>query len=191
MCRRILVQGTIDADACRPLLNWSRLAWNSMEQISRSGASAQNESSFSVMSLSSVETTIATIDVDGEEVQVEIHPVTGPVLLDARGDPVTRPDCHGEGHGLAGHGTCTLLRGEIFGGGRPRLGAGFAKNWKDFTATEKKIAIHIAAKQNKARLALKHSGAKQMECIEKNVEWMSKAAAMYRSSRPPEAPAVT
>merc|ERR1712196_642142 len=136
------------------------------------------------MSLSKQEVSLLTVDEDGEEVEVEVHPLTGPILLTGRGEPGNRPDAHGEGHGLGGSHACPDLRGEIFGGGRPRLGAGMAKDWTLFSSTEKEIAIRIAAKKNKARLALKQSGAKQMEAIERNTANMMKIAAAFRSADP-------
>eukprot|EP00930_Biecheleria_cincta_P033241 TRINITY_DN23012_c0_g1_i2.p1 TRINITY_DN23012_c0_g1~~TRINITY_DN23012_c0_g1_i2.p1 ORF type:complete len:153 (+),score=26.68 TRINITY_DN23012_c0_g1_i2:30-461(+) len=96
------------------------------------------------------EVTVVTVVVGGEEVQVEIDPETGPVLLGRRGEFQHRPD--------------HLPHRQL-----------------EYTATEREVAIHIAAKKNKARMAVGNSGAPQIPSIVENVRRLDDMAARYRA----------
>eukprot|EP00930_Biecheleria_cincta_P033240 TRINITY_DN23012_c0_g1_i1.p1 TRINITY_DN23012_c0_g1~~TRINITY_DN23012_c0_g1_i1.p1 ORF type:complete len:167 (+),score=30.25 TRINITY_DN23012_c0_g1_i1:30-503(+) len=110
------------------------------------------------------EVTVVTVVVGGEEVQVEIDPETGPVLLGRRGEFQHRPD--------------HLPHRQL---DRPRVDGSNKKPWKEYTATEREVAIHIAAKKNKARMAVGNSGAPQIPSIVENVRRLDDMAARYRA----------
>eukprot|EP00931_Biecheleriopsis_adriatica_P011241 TRINITY_DN112313_c0_g1_i1.p1 TRINITY_DN112313_c0_g1~~TRINITY_DN112313_c0_g1_i1.p1 ORF type:complete len:139 (-),score=17.01 TRINITY_DN112313_c0_g1_i1:15-374(-) len=84
------------------------------------------------------------VEVDGEQVEVEIDPEEGPKLLRLDGNPGGPNDIQRFLHTPPTD--------------RPRCSAGNPKPWKFWTATEREVAVRVAAKKNKARLANKASG---------------------------------
>lgn len=89
---------------------------------------------------------LAIVEIDGQQIKVEIDPDEGPKLLKNDGtqggpnDVQRLPFCPP--------------------GDRPRSNNGNWKPWKYFTATEREVAVHIAAKRNKAAREMKAAGVK-------------------------------
>ncbi|CAK9060110.1 unnamed protein product [Durusdinium trenchii] len=89
---------------------------------------------------------LAIVEVGGQQVQVEIDPEEGPKLLKLDGTPGGPNDVQRLPY---------CPRGE-----RPRSNNGSWKPWKYYTATEREVAVLIAAKRNKAALELQAAGVK-------------------------------
>mmetsp|Transcript_62789 Transcript_62789/g.112711 ORF Transcript_62789/g.112711 Transcript_62789/m.112711 type:complete len:125 (-) Transcript_62789:83-457(-) len=97
------------------------------------------------------DTRLAVVHVDGEEVEVEIDPEHGPKLLRLDGstgspnDTQRMPCCPPSD--------------------RPRWGqGGNSKPWKYWTATEREIAVYVAAKKNKRFREWQAEGVRFPDC---------------------------
>lgn len=119
---------------------------------------------------------MVVVVVDGEEVSVEVDPDTGPVLLGNRGEFQHKPDYQPYRHLPPPDLRQTWCD-------RPSSNSGIQKPWRNYTATERKVAIYTAAKKNKARKMIRDSGASQVPSIERNVNKLAEAAASLRAFR--------
>lgn len=100
---------------------------------------------------------LAIVEIDGEHIEVEIDPNEGPKLLKLDGTP-------GSPNDVQRLPFCPP-------GDRPRSNNGNWKPWKYFTATEREVAVHIAAKRNKASLEMKAAGVKAPAGISSAAFW--------------------